>query len=170
MYNEKLTVFKRRKECFDSMPDQVKLCNPCIAELFTQASGFPDMVNEDRTILQLKNAGGLRLLNREDADSILAYDKRIRVFIKNETTGLQELQYRMREIIRSMINYRSPALTKEDCSTPFLNTGDMKEINRFFVLLDEYNITCNTQCTFLNRLLKRATGLLAFFKSKYNLE
>jgi hypothetical protein len=170
VYNEKLNVFKNKKECFDSMPAQVKLFNPCILDFFIQASGFPDLVNEDRTILQLKNAGGLRLLKQEDADSILAYDRLVRRYIKNETTGLQELQYRVRELIRSMTNYKNLSLAKEEPSVPLLYTGDMGAINKFFVIIDEYDVTCRSMNKWLNRINKKAIDQMAYFKSKYNLE
>ena len=69
-----------------------------------------------------------------------------------------------------MINYKNLTLTKEDPSVPFLNTVDIGVINKFFVTLDEYDVTCYSLNELLNRLKKKATNLIAYFKLKYNLE
>ena len=170
IYELKQSVFKKRYECFDSMPIQLKSFNPCIVDFVNQASAFPDLVTEDRTMLQLKNAGGLRLLKKADADSILAYDRMIRIYTKSETTGLQELQYRIRGMIREMINYRNITLRGEDPSVSFLNTTDMKVINQFFVTIDEYGFACEGMRRSLKAIRKKAVGLLTHFKNKYKLE
>jgi hypothetical protein len=49
--------------------------------LWTQNIGFPDFISNDRTIQQLKNSGGLRLIrNKAVSDSIMQYDRIIRAF------------------------------------------------------------------------------------------
>lgn len=169
-YERKFTVFKNRSKCFDSMPGQFQSFKPCIADLFSQASSFPDMVNEDRTMVQLKNAGGLRLLKRADADSILDYDKMIRIYLKSEATGLQECQYRMRELIRSMMNYKNMSLTSEDASVPFLNSMATGSLDKFFVTLDEYANVCNDMKQSVSILKGKAISLINYFQKKYNLE
>ena len=82
VYERKIDAFSKRDECFDSLSSHTQSDNSCIGRLIRNASGFPDMVNADQTLLQLKNAGGLRLLGKADADSILDYDKRIRFLVK----------------------------------------------------------------------------------------
>jgi hypothetical protein len=133
------------------------------------ASGLPDLVNADQTLLQLKNAGGLRLIKQVDADSILAYDRMIRDYIKSETTGLQESQYRMREIINSLINFKNLKLQKEDPSVPFL-VDDMRSVNKFFVMLDGYYHTCRNMTRILKRIKQRAINLIEYFEDKYHLK
>jgi hypothetical protein len=165
---EKLAVLEKRNDCYDSLPLQLKAFNPCIVELMNHASGFPDLVNADQTLLQLKNAGGLRLIKQVDADSILAYDRMIRDYIKSETTGLQESQYRLRELINSLINYKNLKLKKEDPSVPFL-VDDMTTVNKFFVMLDSYYYTCRNMTRTLRRIKQRATDLIEYFNDKYRL-
>ena len=166
---EKLAALQKRNACYDSLPLQMKAYNPCITELMNHSSGFPDLVNADQTLLQLKNAGGLRLIKQADADSILAYDRMIREYIKGETTGQQENQYRIRDIINSLISYKNLKLDKEDPSVPFL-VPDMQMINKFFVMLDSYYYTCRNTTRTLKRIKQKATGLIEYFKDKYDME
>jgi len=102
-YEWSIDALKSRRECYDSIKKD-PTCK-CLVSLFDHSFGFPDLINADQTLLQLKNAGGLRLLNKEDADSILLYDKKIRIYIKNETTGFQETQTDIRNFIHSLLNY-----------------------------------------------------------------
>jgi hypothetical protein len=47
--------------------------------LWSKNIGFPDFISNDRTIQQLKNSGGLRLIrNKAVSDSIMMYDQAIR--------------------------------------------------------------------------------------------
>ena len=47
--------------------------------LWSRNIGFPDFISNDRTIQQLKNSGGLRLIrNKAVSDSIMMYDQVIR--------------------------------------------------------------------------------------------
>ena len=169
-YENKKNAFSERNECFDSMPRQIRSFNPCIVKLINNCRGFPDFVNADQTLLQLKNAGGLRLLKKEDADSILDYDKQVRLLIKFETTGFQERQYRMRELIYSMVNYKNLMIEKEDPAIPFLITSEPEKINLFFVMLDQYALASNSHLLSLIKLKLKAAGLIIYFKNKYHFE
>ena len=129
IYENKMNAFSKRDECFDSLSGHIRNFNPCIRDLIWKVSGFPDMVNADQTLLQLKNAGGLRLLRQADADSILDYDKQVRLFIRFETTGFQERQYQIRELLYSILNYKSLMSKKADPTIPFLITNEPEKIN-----------------------------------------
>ena len=169
-YDKKQVALSKKNECFALLPKQLKSFNPCLADLFNEAGGFPDLITEDRTLLQLKNAGGLRLLKKEDADSILAYDRMIRNYSRVEMTGLQECQYRLREQMSSMINYKNLTLEKEDPAVPFLNTDDMQKINKFFVTLHEYQGACFNMSLMVKKIKEKAISLIEYIKNKYRLE
>ena len=169
-YEIKKNVFSKRNECFDSLSGHKKNFNPCIEELIRECSRFPDFVNADQTLLQLKNAGGLRLLKQADADSILDYDKQVRLFIKFETTGFQERQYRIRELLYSILNYKSIMLNKTDPTIPLLITNEPEKINQFFVMLNEYAFASNSHMQSLKKLKQKAAGLIDYFKNKYHFE
>ena len=170
IYENKMNAFSKRDECFDSLSGHIRSFNPCIRDLIWNVSGFPDMVNADQTLLQLKNAGGLRLLGRADADSILDYDKQVRLFIKFETTGFQERQYQIRELLYSILNYKSLMLKKADPTIPFLITNEPEKINHFFVMLNEYAFASNSHLLSLKQLTRKATGLINYFKNKYHFD
>ena len=165
-----MSAFSKRNECFDSLSGHKRSFSPCIAELIRKCSGFPDFVNADQTLLQLKNAGGLRLLRRADTDSILDYDKQVRLFIKFETTGFQERQYRIREMLYSILNYKSLVLKKADPTIPLLITNEPEKINQFFVMLNEYAFASNSHLLSLKELNLKATALIYYFKNKYHFD
>jgi hypothetical protein len=169
-FNEEMqTALAKRGDCYDSFPLQMKAYNPCITELMNHSSGFFDLVNADQILLQLKNAGGLRLIKQSDADCILAYDRMIRNFIKSETTEQQESQYQLRDLMNSLINFKNLKLKIEDPAIPFL-IDDKQSINKFFVMLDGYYYTSRNMTRALKGIKQRAIGLLEHFNNKYHLE
>ena len=82
--NEVLILLNSRTAGLDSVI--TALSSPGIIEnsnnayrLWSTNIGFPDFISNDRTIQQLKNSGGLRLIrNKAVSDSIMMYDQVIR--------------------------------------------------------------------------------------------
>ncbi|MEO7923589.1 MAG: hypothetical protein ABIR30_07915 [Chitinophagaceae bacterium] len=169
-YEKKLKALSKRKECFDSLSGNIGNSNSCMDKIIRNCLGFPDFVNADQTLQQLKNAGGLRLLRQADADSILDYDKQVRLFIMNETTGYQERQYRIRELLYFIRNYESMELNKPDSTIPLLITKEPEKINQFFVVLSEYALASNNHLLSLKELNLKAAGLIYYFKNKYQFD
>ena len=170
VYENKMNTFSKRDECFETLSKEKSSFNPCIVEIIKKCSSFPDIVNADQTLLQLKNAGGLRLLRQADADSILDYDKRVRILIKAQTTGFQETQYRIRELLYSIRNYKNMVLKNADPTIPILIINEPNKINQFFVTLNEYALDCNYQLQLLEKLNLKAIGLIHYFKNKYHFD
>ena len=110
------------------------------------------------------------MLRRADADSILDYDKQVRLFIKFETTGYQERQYRIRELLYSIRNYKSMELNKADPTIPSLITNEPEKINQFFVMLSEYASASNSHLLYLKELKLKAARLIHYFKNKYHFD
>ena len=169
-YEKKAIAFSIRNECFDSLSGNTSTVNPCLARLINNCIGFPDFVNADQTLLQLKNAGGLRLLNQADADSILDYDKQTRLFIRFETTGFQERQYRIREFLYANLNYKSRRLKNNDPTIPILNSNGLEKIYQFFNMLEEYAEASNSHLRSLKKITGKAVGLIHYFKNKYHFD
>ena len=90
-YDKKLAVLKSMSPCYDSLLSNHSSKN-CLSIIMRNSLSFLDMINSDRTITQLKNAGGLRLLKKEDADKILSYDNLLRTYKIYESTGHQSVQ------------------------------------------------------------------------------
>ena len=84
--NEILILLNKRSVGVDSVI--TALSSPGIIEnsnnsyrLWSENIGFPDFISNDRTIQQLKNSGGLRLIrNKAVSDRIMKYDQVIRDF------------------------------------------------------------------------------------------
>jgi hypothetical protein len=163
-FETKISVLQNMPSCYDSLlsghPPK------CLTTIIQNTLYFPDMVYTDRTLLQLKNAGGLRLLNPADADSILHYDNHLREYKLSETTGLQETQTDVRNTFYSLVNYESWKDTLTT-SPDFALYGNNKELlNRYFNQLKIYSLWCRARLSDLLRLKKRNAGLIDFFKKK----
>ena len=76
-YKRKVTNLDIVSKCYDSLLAKL-YCKSCLNKMFISSLGFYELRTSDRTMQQLKNAGGLRLLSSIDADSIIAYDNLIR--------------------------------------------------------------------------------------------
>jgi hypothetical protein len=76
-YRQKVENLSVISKCYDSVSANLP-CTDCLIKLFRSSRGFYELRTSDRTMQQLKNAGGLRLLSSTDADSIIAYDNLIR--------------------------------------------------------------------------------------------
>ncbi len=72
-FQKKLNVLQNMSPCYDSLLNN-RPQKSCLTAIIRNSIDFPDLINADRTLQQLKNSGGLRLLKKEDADSILLYD------------------------------------------------------------------------------------------------
>jgi hypothetical protein len=133
----------------------------------------------DRTIQQLKNSGGMRLIRIKGAsDSILNYDRGIDHIRNNEEFGIQILnEYRAiagsvfdASVFQSMIDERQISRIKKPQGNPKLLTEDAETINRIctqahFYRRENYIIITNQ----LN-LINEAIRLMAFLKREYHLK
>jgi hypothetical protein len=136
----------------------------CIMTLFRYSIFFPDLINTDRTLQQLKNAGGLRLIPAEAADSIAEYDKLIRLYVKQESTSYQEVQTAIRNTIYSFNKFGGTG------GAPIRVSTDSNLLNQYFNQLYFYTLASSTNITDLRKIKIRAKGLISFFAGKYHLE
>jgi hypothetical protein len=166
-YEDIVAVLKNRQSCYESFK-QNKSPDSCLYEMFIYSSGFPDLITEDQTLQQLKNSGGLRLLNDEDADSILSYDKMIRWYLKGEATGLQERQYKLRDIITTLLNHEYDPSVNNTKPVRLLYSDNRELVNKYFNTLDFYYNNCRFNLDYLKNLKTKATGIILFFKNKYH--
>jgi len=132
----------------------------------------------DRTIQQLKNSGGMRLIRVKGAsDSILNYDRGIDHIRNNEEFGIQILnEYRAiagsvfdASVFQSMIDEKQISRIKRPQGNPKLLTEDVETINRIctqahFYRRENYIITINQ-----SNLINEAIRLTAFLKKEYHL-
>jgi len=159
--------------CYDSI--NIKLqTSSCINNIYAATIGFQDLIFTDRTLQQLKNAGGLRLLEEEDADSIIIYDQFLRYLLKVESTSLQEMQTRVRNTRNSVFAYSeimetSWAKGAQPEKVNLIST-DKELLNRFFNEVMVYRFACRFQYRQTIRLREKAVALIRFYSEKYHLK
>ena len=169
-FQTKITVLQSMSSCYDSLLSDHPPTN-CLTTIIQNTLDFPDMIFTDRTLQQLKNAGGLRLLKAADADSILLYDNLLRKYKVAETSGFQEVQSDIRKTFYSLINYESWKDTLIIASRVFSLYNNNKELlNSYFNQLKMYSLWCGARLNDLQQLKKRNAELIDFFKKKYHLE
>ena len=99
---------------------------------------------------------------------ILFYDKLLQVYKAAETTGLQNIQNDVRETSALLRDYGK---WKDTTQRPrifaiYANNKDL--LNKYFNQLSHYNGFCNARLGQLNKLKKRNTELIEYFKAKYH--
>ena len=141
----------------------------------------PFLLN-DRTITQLANAGGYRLLEKADADSILAYERMYTSVHDFETTIYQESQDNVRNTLNELANFKvlSPLMNvtslsgadtgKSSLNGSLLFSDDRALLNKWFNQLQLYLRVTKAQSTLLNGLKAKATDLITFYKSRHHLQ
>ena len=155
-------------KCYDSL--MLKLsCNNCFNNLNNASGGFFELRISDRTMQQLKNAGGLRLLKSSDADSILSYDDLIRGYKLDETTTFQETQTAIRNISSELFNY---AVIKDGNFTngDLFITTDKIIISKYFNTLNRYAKYSAMYVIKLERIKSAAINIMNYFNRKYSIE
>ena len=154
--------------CYDSLLAKLS-CNNCLTALYKYSASFFELRTSDRTMQQLKNAGGLRLLKPADADSIIAYDNLIRGYKVDETTAFQETQTALRNITYELFNY---SVVKDGLFTDgdLFITNDKIILNKYFNTLNRYAKTCTAYVQKLERIKSEAVNIMNYFNKKYHIE
>ena len=133
---------------------------------------FPDFIYTDRTIQQLKNSGGMRLLrNKAVSDSIVDYDSKVRtVFIAQDqlnngmvTYGFEKSKlFQVRLIDTTGNGFQDPGI-------PLL-TQNKNEVEEFYNnMLDHKGFFIHLKRLDTD-LLERGTRLIAFIEKEYHLK
>ena len=134
----------------------------------------------DRTIQQLKNSGGMRLIRAKGAsDSILNYDRGIDHIRNNEEFGIQVLnEYRAvagyvfdASVFQSMIEEgENSRRIKRPQGNPKLLKEDEETINRICTQAHFYWRENHTIIINQSNLITEAIRLMTFLKKQYQLE
>jgi hypothetical protein len=167
-YKDKAENLSTISKCYDSVLANLP-CKDCLSKIFKDSRGFFELRTSDRTMQQLKNAGGLRLLKSADADSVIVYDNLIRGYKVDETTTFQQTQTALRSISDELFNY---AVVKdgEFTSGDILITSDKLIINKFFNTLNRYVKYAALYIKKLEKLKSEAVNIMDYFNKKYHIE
>ncbi|MFI5162953.1 MAG: hypothetical protein ACHQHN_16850 [Sphingobacteriales bacterium] len=171
---KKMAALDGQFSCFDSISN-----NPgsaaCLVPLVKYSSFNNRLHFSDGTLLQLKNAGGFRLLNGADRDSIVAYDHITEILQDYESTAFQQQQDNIRNTFNLIGNYKAavmilPDSGKMDVTEPILFTRDKALLNRYFNDLFSYRRAVKGHLVQIKRIKRKATGIIKYFEHKYDLE
>ena len=177
----KITTLNSMYQCYDTVTNNLRATS-CMGVLIKYSKVNRPFLLNDRTIVQLANAGGYRLLEKEDADSILVYERMYRNAHDFEMTIYQEAQNNVRNTLNELANFKVVAplqnvssLSGADTGSSFLNgpllfSDDKTLLNKWFNQLQLYLRVTKAQRSLLKRLQVKATNLINFYKSKHHLK
>jgi len=175
----KITGLNSMYQCYDTVTNNLKATS-CMGELIKFSKINRPFLSNDRTVTQLANAGGFRLLAKEDADSILAYERLYKEVHDFEATIYQEAQDNVRNTLNELANFKvvSPlenvsSLNGTDIGSstlngPLLFTNDRVLLNKWFNQLQLYLRVTKAQSIELNNLRGKATSVIVFYKNKHH--
>jgi hypothetical protein len=168
IYREKAAGLASYRECYASIISK-KGSDQCIVYLFFASAFFPDLVYTDRTLQQMKNAGGLRMIPRQAADSITDYDRMLREYQKTENSFLQETQQAVRASIYSLNNFGvgDTLIEKHMQNHNQLFSDDRRALNTYFNQLYGYYSIMQANIEEMTNIKLKATRLIEFFQKKY---
>lgn len=167
--------------CYDTVSKNVKATS-CMLDLVKNTTFNRPFLPIDRTLKQLANAGGFRLLQKEDADSIVRYEKRINQLEDFQRTIYQEAQNNVRSTYNLLIDFKANNQMlkiqpgqgllnfNKEVTMPILFSDDKMLLNKYFNELYLYYRVTISQQKILMDLKKSQTLLIEFFKNKYHFE
>jgi hypothetical protein len=173
---KKLEVYK---SCYDSL---LQNQNPKSFLEIIKNSAFNNAFGpEQRTIRQLFNAGGFRLLKKDDVDSITSYVQRCEIIENFERTAYQQTQDNLRNFFNQFIDFSANASLNSNLSDnpnfdvtsitiPLMATGSKHLLNEYFNTLLQYIRVIVNHRNLLLRVNEKAEGLIEYFKKKYHLK
>ena len=167
---EKTEAFNNIFQCYDSISGNI-VNTTCLAHMLKQSQYFLTIAFADGTVEQLKNAGGLRLLDKEDRDSIIAYDQYTRNYGDWEATAMQHSQDNVRNTFDLLGNFEVNKFLYTDSISigkiPLYST-DKNSVNKMFNVLFRYRQFIIRQSWWMIALNKQTDGLIKYFNSKYH--
>ena len=177
--------YLRRGVLFDSLiagfSEGIRSYSPWSQKfLRSYRGGFPDFYGTDRTIDQLKNAGGLRLIkNQKAAAGIIAYDAAVKDVV-NEQTGMANAHLRYIEEVLKVWSVRRlyqdngvtnwymnrQTMTKDN----YWLTKDPLAFEYLYNNMAEYNEAIIRQTRWYRELKVTAVSLIELLKKEYNIK
>lgn len=141
-------------------------------------SGFPDFIYTDRTIQQLKNSGGMRLIRSTGAtDSIIDYDATVRDILIEET-GISDYYDQLNDLKNKLFSYRKLSLalqtkTPEEIENQKMNLWvkqDAEQFENLYNLIYKHRQIIRNYCVLLVQLKNKGTRLADFLQKEYHMK
>lgn len=176
---KKIAALNTLQSCYDSL---LKNHQPAslLNVIKNSLSNNPFQMN-GRTLSQLSNAGGFRLLKKEDADSIISYEKAGNTVQEYQSTLYQQSQDNLRNALNDAVDFVAySSLYSDVANNPLPDAGEIKIplfssdnkilLNKYFNNLFQYLRIIVQHRNGLKRLNGKAEMQLEYFKNKYHFE
>jgi hypothetical protein len=183
---DKIKALGEMDQCFDTISLN-PLSTTCMTKLVLHSRANRAFSITERTITQLVNAGGFRLMKKEDADSILNYINKFKEYQDFQITVFQESQDNVRNTMNELLGFKnaqalmqipmsSTGTTSSNISAemlahgPLLFSDNPYLVNKWFNQLSVYLRITKRQQQQLGSLNEKAKDLINYFKTKYRLK
>ncbi len=182
--DEKIAGLGNLSNCYDALVKNMHDAS-CLREIAKHTAINRPFIHTDRTLKQLGNSGGFRLLKTEDADSIISYDQQYINFLDFQGSIFQEAQDNVRNTFNTLVNFKAntqmfrPEPGKKIAvesfyagavTEPLLFSGDKSLLNKYFNELQSYYRVTYNHKRMLLELKEKQERLIAHFKVKYHFE
>ena len=152
--------------------------NPVLYRNLEAINGFSIFIYTDRTILQLKNSGGMRLIkNKKAANGIMNYDAFIRNYQNNDAYLQRYWEFltfqRIGIIDRQALEKDLKTKTAEEVklnSKNYLLTNDPVTLGKFRNSILELQTYYHNSVEALRKLFSKAVELIDILKKEYHLK
>ena len=111
--------------CYDTVMKDLR-STACMGILIIHSRSNRGFVLNDRTLKQLANAGGYRLLNKGDADSIIVYENMYKGYLDFQATVFQQAQDNVRNTLNLIADFKVMAPYQVTTATMFADTTSSK--------------------------------------------
>jgi len=176
----KIASLSKMSDCYEMITKNWK-DDSCLLKLFKFSSANNNLQMTDRTLKQLANAGGFRLLKKQDADSIVSYENEVNDLHDFETTLYQQSQDNVRNTFNELVEFTAntklfsqvtvdPGVFNATVESPLLFSADKDLLNKYFNQLFRYLRAIVRHRIYLIELKQHVTRLTAYFKKEYRLE
>ena len=183
--DDKIAALNDMEACYDSI-SMNQLSTECMTKLILHSRANRSFAITDRTITQLVNAGGFRILNQEDADRVLNYVNIFKGYQDFQSTIFQSSQDNVRNTLNELAGFKSvrsllqipgtsygttTSTITPDMSAhgPLLFSNDKFLLNKWFNQLSVYLRITKRQRQQLTELKDEISILAKYCKEKYHL-
>jgi hypothetical protein len=151
--------------------------NDTLRRNFTAILGYPDFIYSDRTMMQLKSSGNMRLIqNNRSADAIMGYDSNVRDYEIDEGS-MNEIHSRIRELWLELMDLESLEIDRksksivemENGNKNYLLVSDKAKLGQFNNMIRDYQKISILVKNQEIRLRSKATELIALLKNEYHI-
>jgi hypothetical protein len=168
--DEKINGLSNIANCYDTVLQNTQSSSCLFHIMKNTISNMPFQIT-DRTLQQLTNAGGFRLLQKQDADRITRYLKDFNYIRDFQSTGYQQAEDEVRKILSQVINVKAILqLLNPEIKGELLFSHDKALLNEYFNELIKYDGFTNAHRGLLKDFMNNQIRLIRFFKNKYYFE